>query len=81
MKPKFLYDEKGNEKFVLLDVKSFRKMLDELEDLKLAEIFRREQPLIEGEIRQGKFAKWDDVKAELHKRHRVKRNRKTKKNV
>ncbi len=79
MKPKFLYDEKGNEKFVLLDVKSFRKMLDELEDLKLAEIFRREQPLIEGEIRQGKFVKWDDAKAELHKRHRVKRNRKTKK--
>lgn len=57
MKPKFLYDEKGNEKFVLLDIKSFQKMLDDLEDLKLAEIYRREKPVADEDIRQGKFVR------------------------
>lgn len=63
MKPQFLYDEKGKEKYVLLDVKSFRKMQAELEDLKLAELYRREKPLIDEEIRQGKFVTIDEFKA------------------
>jgi hypothetical protein len=70
MKPQFLHDEHGKEKFVLLDVKTYRKLLDDLEDHYLDEVYRREKAKAD---KEG-YVKWEDVKSQLAKKRKPHKN-------
>ena len=64
IKPRYIIDEKGKKTSVILDVKIFKLMLDELEDL--YDIAQAEEVLAKGEAEKGRTI--DEIEKSLNKR-------------
>ena len=63
IKPKYIVDSKGKKTGVVLDVKTFKSMVEELEDLH--DVIEAEKILAKGEEEEGRTI--DEIEKSLHK--------------
>ena len=61
--PQYIVDSKGKKTGVVLDVKTFRSMVEELEDLH--DVIEAEKILAKGEEEEGRTI--DEIEKSLHK--------------
>jgi hypothetical protein len=59
-KPKYLTTENGKRVGVVLDEKTFDALVDAFEELHDVQVFDRQKPIVDANIRRGEFTTWKD---------------------
>lgn len=67
-KRQYLTDQSGKRVGVILDMKTYQKMLDDLDDYYCKKAYDRAKPATDAEIRRGDFVTLDEVVAERRAR-------------
>lgn len=65
---RYLTDDRGKRVGVILDMKTFEKMQDDLDDYYCGKAYDEAKPLTDAEIKRGEFVTLSEMVAERQKR-------------